>query len=475
MVCSWPNHPSAETNHPPPALQSRRAFLDGIQEHHVIAPPSVREKGELADQPQRAAAAQRNCLFRTCQRGVLRLSPRKRASWRNVSRRDLQSPGRFLTNVPAPATSRPVHPDDPDTRSTRDQPAHPRTYTCPGCRSPGNGPPDDRSSRPGVRRHPRPRHRWPEIFLPDQRRHPLLPCRRIRRDGSRRRQPLLARRPRSRRHHRRQRHAHRSSWGQAANTQTVLERLADIAGLRGILLTHNETSTGVTNNVQALASAIRAQYPDVLIAVDAVSSLSCIDLRMDEWDLDVVFTGSQKGWMVPPGLAMIAVSPRAWKANQQARLPRMYWDFAWAKRSLDKGQTPYTPPVSIFFGLDASLEMMRAEGREAIFARHQAIGELTRRRARELGLELLAYPAFASNTVTAIKIPQGIEVKALRKALREQDHVVIAGGQEQLEGKIVRVGHLGYVHQPEINAAMEALERQLVALGYQLPSPARQR
>ncbi len=264
-------------------------------------------------------------------------------------------------------------------------------------------------------------------------------------------------------------------WGQAANTQTVLERLADIAGLRGILLTHNETSTGVTNNVQALASAIRAQYPDVLIAVDAVSSLSCIDLRMDEWDLDVVFTGSQKGWMVPPGLAMIAVSPRAWKANQQARLPRMYWDFAWAKRSLDKGQTPYTPPVSIFFGLDASLEMMRAEGREAIFARHQAIGELTRRRARELGLELLADPAFASNTVTAIKIPQGIEVKALRKALREQDHVVIAGGQEQLEGKIVRVGHLGYVHQPEINAAMDALERQLVALGYQLPSPARQR
>jgi aspartate aminotransferase-like enzyme len=263
-------------------------------------------------------------------------------------------------------------------------------------------------------------------------------------------------------------------WGQAADAQTVLERLANIARLRGVIMTHNETSTGVTNDIQALAAAIRSKYPDVLIAVDAVSSLGCVDLRMDEWDLDVVFTGSQKGWMVPPGLAMIGVSARAWKANQQARIPRMYWDFAWAKRSLDKGQTPYTPPVSIFFGLQVALEMMRTEGREATFARHQAVADLTRTRAKELGMELLADPAFASNTVTAIKAPTGIEVKALRKALREQDRVVIAGGQEHLEGKIVRIGHLGYVHEPEINATMDALERQLVALGYQVPSPARQ-
>ena len=262
-------------------------------------------------------------------------------------------------------------------------------------------------------------------------------------------------------------------WGHAADADTVLERLAGIADLRGVIMTHNETSTGVTNDLQTLSAAIRARYPDVLIAVDAVSSLSCVDLRMEEWDLDVVFTGSQKGWMVPPGLAMIGVGARAWKANQQAKMPRMYWDFGWAKRSLDKGQTPYTPPVSLFFGLDVALEMMRAEGREAIFARHQAVANLTRSRATELGLELLADPAYASNTVTAIKAPAGIEVKALRKALREQERVVIAGGQEQLEGKIVRVGHLGYVHEPEITATMDALERQLVALGYQVPSPAR--
>ncbi|HEY7350900.1 MAG TPA: alanine--glyoxylate aminotransferase family protein [Ktedonobacterales bacterium] len=264
-------------------------------------------------------------------------------------------------------------------------------------------------------------------------------------------------------------------WGQAADAQTVMERLAGIAGLRGVIMTHNETSTGVTNDIQTLAEAIRARYPDTLLAVDAVSSLGCVDLRMDEWNLDVVFTGSQKGWMVPPGLAMIGVSERAWKANQQARMPRMYWDFAWARRSLEKGQTPYTPPVSLFFGLDVALEMMQAEGREAIFARHQTVANLTRARAREIGLELLADSAYASNTVTAIKAPAGIEVKALRKALREQDRLVIAGGQEQLEGKIVRIGHLGYVHEPEINATMDALARQLIALGYQVPSSARPR
>lgn len=263
-------------------------------------------------------------------------------------------------------------------------------------------------------------------------------------------------------------------WGQAARTETVLERLSSIANLRGVLVTHNETSTGVTNDLKTLAEAIRRQHPNVLIAVDAVSSLSCVDLRMDEWDLDVVFTGSQKGWMVPPGLAMVGVSPRAWEATKQARMPRMYWDFAWARKSLEKGQTPYTPPVSIFYGLDVALQMMRDEGRDAIFARHQAIGEFTRARARQMGLELLADPAYASNTVTAIKVPEGIEVKALRKALREQERIVIAGGQEQLEGKIVRIGHLGYVHQPEVSATLDALEKHLVALGYHVPAQAGQ-
>lgn len=261
-------------------------------------------------------------------------------------------------------------------------------------------------------------------------------------------------------------------WGQAADPATVAARLAELPEARAVLLTHNETSTGVTNDLQALAKAIRAQRPDVLIVVDAVSSLSCIDLRMDEWDLDVVFTGSQKGWMVPPGLAMIAASERGWGAIEKATLPRFYWDMRSTRKSLEKGQTPFTPPVNIYFGLDVALEMMRAEGREAIFARHQRVGDLTRSRARALGLDLFAEPSHASNTVTSISIPEGIDAKAFSKGLREQEGVVIAGGQERLEGQIFRIGHLGYVHEPEIAACMDAVQRQLVAQGYRVPATA---
>lgn len=258
-------------------------------------------------------------------------------------------------------------------------------------------------------------------------------------------------------------------WGQAADPAAVAARLDTLPNARGVLLTHNETSTGVTNDLHAIAAAIRARRPDILIIVDAVSSLACVDLRMDEWDVDVVFTASQKGWMVPPGLAMIGVSARAWAATESAGLPRFYWDFRMARASLEKGQTPYTPPVSIYFGLDVALEMMRAEGRDAIFARHQRVGALTRSRARALGLSLFADPAFASNTVTAVNVPDGIDAKALTKALREREGVVVAGGQDRLEGRIIRIGHLGYVSEPDITACMDALARQLAALGYRAP------
>ncbi|MGH2514883.1 MAG: pyridoxal-phosphate-dependent aminotransferase family protein [Ktedonobacterales bacterium] len=263
-------------------------------------------------------------------------------------------------------------------------------------------------------------------------------------------------------------------WGQAADPAAVATRLAELPSARGVLLTHNETSTGVTNDVAAIAAAIRARRPDILIVVDAVSSLGCVDMRMDKWDLDVVFTGSQKGWMVPPGLAMIGVGRRAWAANTFATLPRFYWDFAMTRKSLEKGQTPYTPPVSIYFGLDTSLEMMRAEGREAIYARHQRVADLTRSRARSLGMELFAEPSHASNTVTAIRVPAGIDGKALTKALREREGVVIAGGQERLEGQILRIGHLGYVSEADITACMDALERQLAAAGYRVPVGAKE-
>lgn len=264
-----------------------------------------------------------------------------------------------------------------------------------------------------------------------------------------------------------------TEWGQAVNPDQVAEALRAQPEAKGVFLTQNETSTGVMNDVQALAKAIRAVRPDILICLDAVSSLSCVDMQMDAWDIDVVLTGSQKGWMVPPGLAMIGVSERAWAAHKQATLPRFYWDFTRVAKTAEKGQTPYTPPVNLFFGLDVSLQMMREEGREAIFARHQRCADLTRQRTRELGLELFANPAVASNTVTAIKAPPSIGAKAITKALRENEATVIAGGQDRLDGQIIRIGHLGYVHEPEMSACMDALERQLKALGYQVPAAAK--
>jgi len=255
-------------------------------------------------------------------------------------------------------------------------------------------------------------------------------------------------------------------WGQVADPDIVETRLKTLKPFSGVLMTHNETSTGVMNDVQTLTALVRQIAPDTLIAVDAVSSLGCIPLEMDLWDIDVVFTGSQKGWMTPPGLMMIAASPRALEASKTARLPRFYFNWASSLKKLEIGQHPTTPPVSIFYALDLALEMMLAEGREAIFARHQYIGDYVRNRARAMGLKLLADHTNASNTVTAVLAPEGINTKALLKILREQDHIVLAGGQEHLDGKIFRVGHLGFFEEAELVEAMDAVEKRLHEFGF---------
>src|SRR5579883_884008 len=258
-------------------------------------------------------------------------------------------------------------------------------------------------------------------------------------------------------------------WGQAADPAVVEARLQEIAPYRGVLITHNETSTGVTNDIQTLAALVRRLNPDALIVIDAVSSLSSIPLEMDQWDLDVVFTGSQKGWMIPPGLMMIAASPRAWEAHKSARLPRFYFDWTATRKQLDASwQHPYTPPVSLFYALDVALEMMLAEGREAIFERQRRAGEYVRGRAQQLGLQLLAAdPRYASNTVTAILTPAGIETKALLKQVRDQENIILADGPDHMKGKMFRVGHLGYFTHEDLVQAMDAVEKHLRALGYQ--------
>ncbi|GAC1651841.1 MAG: alanine--glyoxylate aminotransferase family protein [Ktedonobacteraceae bacterium] len=255
-------------------------------------------------------------------------------------------------------------------------------------------------------------------------------------------------------------------WGQAADPEVVEERLKALAPYKGVLMTHNETSTGVMNDVQKLAALVRRLNTDTLIVVDAVSSLGCVPLDMDAWDIDVVFTGSQKGWMTPPGLMMIAAGLRALEANKTAKLPRFYLDWASARKKLEIGQHPTTPPVSIFYALDLGLEMMLAEGRQAIFERHQRIGDYVRGRAKKMGLKLLADHEYASNTVTAVLTPEGINTKALLKKLREEDHIIFGGGQEHLDGKIFRVGHLGFFQQIELVDAMDKMEMRLHEFGF---------
>ena len=246
-------------------------------------------------------------------------------------------------------------------------------------------------------------------------------------------------------------------WGKAVNTDSVDKALTADDSIKAVLATHNETSTGMTNDL-AKISAVVNKF-DKLLLVDAISSLGCIDLPTDDWGCDVVITASQKGWMVPPGLAMISVSEKAWQAYSQAKMPRYYWDFGKAKDYLKIGQTPWTPVVSVFYALDITLDLMLQEGMANIFTRHASVAQTVRDRIKSLGLPLFPEEAYASNTVTAIKAPDNIDVTKLIKLLREEHDVVIAGGQRQLAGKIFRIGHLGSVTNDDMKQVLDALAK----------------
>ncbi|MBT9148735.1 MAG: Soluble hydrogenase 42 kDa subunit [Dehalococcoidia bacterium] len=257
-------------------------------------------------------------------------------------------------------------------------------------------------------------------------------------------------------------------WGQPDDPDAVRRTLASDKSIKAVLVTHNETSTGVTSDLAAISAVVK-QY-DKLLLVDAVSSLGSIDLQTDSWGCDVVITGSQKGWMVPPGLAFISMSENAWKAHAQARMPRFYWDFAQAKKYLKSGQTPWTPAVSIFYALDVALELMANEGLVNIFARHARIGQKTRDQVKALGLPLFAVEKYASNTVTAVKAADGLDTNRLLQILREEHDVILAEGQGKLAGKIFRIAHLGWVTETDIDAVIERLRAALPKAGFSAAS-----
>jgi aspartate aminotransferase-like enzyme len=252
-------------------------------------------------------------------------------------------------------------------------------------------------------------------------------------------------------------------WGQAATPAAVRDAAAAIPGLKAVLLTHNETSTGVTNDIAALAAAVRETAPDALILVDAISALGAVPFAMDEWGLDLVVTGSQKAWMSAPGMAMAAVGPRAWAAGETAMMPRFYLDLKRHRDTAAAGETPWTPAVAVMYQVDEGLRLMQAEG-EGVFARHAAAQAMTRAGLRALGFELLAADEVASKTVTAAWIPDGLDWKAFNGSLKRQG-LVLAGGQGKLKGKIFRLGHLGSVTTDDILSAIGALEVAAIEQG----------
>lgn len=250
-------------------------------------------------------------------------------------------------------------------------------------------------------------------------------------------------------------------WGKAADPEKIEQVLKKNKKIKAVLITHNETSTGITNPLKDISAVVK-KY-DKLLLVDAVSSLSCIDLETDKWKCDVVFTGSQKGWMIPPGVFFISISREAWKAYEKSSINKYVLDFKIIKDSVPVGHTPFTPAVSLFYALDKALDLMDEEGFENILARHIRIGEKTRQGVLGLGLELFADINFTSNTVTAIKAPKGVHPKKIYLLMRKEG-VEIAMGPGKVADQIFRIGHMGYVKDEDIDKTLDALRRVLKKL-----------
>jgi aspartate aminotransferase-like enzyme len=251
-------------------------------------------------------------------------------------------------------------------------------------------------------------------------------------------------------------------WGRAVEPDLVAAALAADPTIKAVLATHTESSTGVMHDIEAIARIV-GRTPAILV-VDAIMSLGVADLPMDAWGVDVVVGGSQKGLMIPPGLAFCAVSDKAWAMVRQSRLPKFYFNFLAERKSLEKNQNTFTPAVPLVMALHESLAAIRAEGLTALFARHDRLARASRAGVRALGLELFADRP--TPALTAVTAPSGIEAGAIVKTLRTAHGITISGGQAQLKGKIFRLAHLGYADESDVVICLAALERTLTDLGY---------
>jgi len=253
-------------------------------------------------------------------------------------------------------------------------------------------------------------------------------------------------------------------WGKAVSPAEIGKRLKSNPQIKAVFATLTETSTGVDNNIQAIAGMVKETA--AVLVVDAISGLGAVDLKTDDWGVDVVVAGSQKGLMLPPGLGFITVSAKAWKLVEASKSSRYYLDLRKAKKALDKNDTPFTSSITLIIALNEALKIMQQDGLENIFKRHRIMAQATRAAMLALGLELFA-PDAASDGVTAAKVPTGVDGEKLVKTMRDTYGVTIAGGQDELKGKVIRIAHMGFITESDIIMALSCLEKVLTQMGYQ--------
>lgn len=254
-------------------------------------------------------------------------------------------------------------------------------------------------------------------------------------------------------------------WGKAVSAEEISSRLkAQGPKVKAVFVTLCETSTGVTTDIKAIAEAVKDTQ--AVLAVDAISGLGVIDLKTDEWEVDVVVSGSQKGLMLPPGLGFISVSPKAWPLIAESKSPRYYFDLRMAKKAWESTDTAFTTSVSLVVALNAALKMLKEEGLENVFSRCRKMADALRAAVRALGLKLFADGACASDAITAACVPAGIDGEKLVKTMRDSYGITIAGGQSELKGKTFRVATMGYLNEFDIVLALSCLEKVLHQMGY---------
>ena len=262
-------------------------------------------------------------------------------------------------------------------------------------------------------------------------------------------------------------------WGQAVEPNIIKQKLDEDAQdqIKAVIITHNETSTGVTNDIETIGKIV--SKTNKLFIVDAISSIGGLNIQTDDWGIDVVVGGSQKALMTPPGLAYVSLSPKAWEAHKHSKLPKFYWNYSAYRKGLEADQlpdAPFTPAISLMMAQNQAIKLIKEEGLQNVFGRHKKLALAAQAGAKALGLRLFPDQSISSYIITAIRAPEGVDIENVRKTMNKEYDIMAAGGQQHLKGQIIRIGHCGYVDEFDLIKAFAAFEYALKENGYQVES-----